>query len=125
MKNVKLVLKITIYRRRTLQIGKIDFLLFERTCEEGEGHDGTANNGTASTHAQYVVVLEQLARLLEGMGAVVAGEVAQRRNHHLAQRRVNVEEEGAVDVPVAHLPKVGLVPAHPGGLHHLGKDKNN
>jgi hypothetical protein len=36
---------------------------------------------------------------------------------------MHVKEEGAVDVPVAHLPKVGLVPAHPVRLHHLHNAK--
>jgi hypothetical protein len=36
---------------------------------------------------------------------------------------VDIEEEGAVDVPVPHLAEVGLVPTHPVGLHHLSVGK--
>jgi len=46
------------------------------TCEKGEGDNGTANDGAARPHAQHIILLEALARLLEGVRAVVAGEVA-------------------------------------------------
>ncbi len=93
------------------------------TCKKGEGHNGTADDSAAGTHPVHVIVIVRLARLLKGVRAVVAGEVAERGNDHLAERRVDIEEEGAVDVPVPHLAEVGLVPTHPVGLHHLSVGK--
>ena len=48
-----------------------------------------------------------------------ACEVPHAGDHHLAEGRVYVEEEGLVDVPGTHLPEVGLVPAHPVRVGYL------
>ena len=52
-----------------------------------------------------------VARLSEVEAAVVAGERAHACDHHLPQRRVDVKEEGPVDVPAGELAEVSLVPA--------------
>ena len=52
-----------------------------------------------------------VARLSEVEAAVVAGERAHASDHHLPQRRVDVKEEGPVDVPAGELAEVSLVPA--------------
>ena len=61
----------------------------------------------------------QIPRLLESERPVVSGHVSHGTDEHLAQGWVDVEEESSVDVPRAHLAKVGLVPADPGGLGDL------
>ena len=50
-------------------------------------------------------------RLSEVEAAVVASERAHTSDHHLPQRRVDVKEEGPVDVPAGELAEVSLVPA--------------
>ena len=61
----------------------------------------------------------QVSGLLEREGSVVAGQVADSPDEHFAKRGVNVEEEGPVDVPGAHLAEVSLVPADPRRLVDL------
>ena len=83
--------------------------------EEAEGDHGAAEQRAAAPHAEEGVVVVEVPGLLEGVRAVVSRGVAHRRDHHLAQGRVHVEEECSVDVPGGHLAEVGLIPAHPGG----------
>ena len=62
--------------------------------EVGEGDEAGAEGGAGRPHSHVVVVAIVVAGLLEGVRAVVAGDVADAGDEHLAERRVHVEEEG-------------------------------
>lgn len=81
----------------------------------GHGDDQGAQSRAEDPHSFVGGAVVLLARLLKGIGAVVAGQCPGQADQHLAQGWMDVEEEGAVDVPAGHLPEVGFVPAEIGG----------
>ena len=74
---------------------------------------------TYHPHSQVVVIQVEIPWLFEREGSVVSGDITHGPDEHLPEGRMDVEEERAVDVPGAHLPEVGLIPADPGRLRDL------
>lgn len=77
----------------------------------GHGHYEGAQCGAEDAHSLIGSAVVFVAWPLERIRAIVARECSRQANQHLSQRRMDIEEERAVDVPTAHLAKVCLVPA--------------
>ena len=65
------------------------------------------------------MIVVEISRLFKWKRSVVSGQISDGSDDHFSERRMDVEEEGPVDVPAPHLAEVGLVPAHPGWLVDL------
>ena len=76
---------------------------------------------TYDSHSQVIVVVIQISRFLKRKSSIISSQISNCTNHHFTQGWMHVKEKCSVDVPAAHLAKVGLVPADPRGLIYLVK----
>lgn len=62
------------------------------------------------SHSHVVVLFVSVPWLLERKRSIISTQVASKSNQHLPQRRMDIKEEGPVNVVTSHLPKVGFIP---------------
>ena len=74
-------------------------------------HACDTHTPTHQPHPIIVMVPILVPRFIEGEGSVVPTGKASRSNEKLAQRRVNVKEEGPIQIPACMLTKVCFIPA--------------
>lgn len=52
-----------------------------------------------------------IRRFLKRVSSIVPRELSCECNQHFSKWRMDIEEEGSVDVPTSHFSEVGLIPA--------------